>query len=87
MEYLNAEGFEEFYETDLPSIQDTGEQGTGWGSFVLGAAAGIAGTVSNAGKFVAKDNLQESTGSLKKSEKTFISELWKFEEELEKRTE
>ena len=87
MEYLNAEGFEEFYETDLPSIQDTGEQGTGWGSFVLGAAAGMVGTVSTAGKFLAEDNCQELAGSLKKSEKKFISELWRFEEELDDATE
>lgn len=87
MEYLDVEGFEDFREPDLPSIQETEEQGTGWGSFVLGAAAGMVGTVSSAGKFVAEDNLQESTGSLKKSEKKFISELWRFEEELDHATE
>ena len=87
MEYLDAEGFEEFPEPDLPSVQDTERPGMGWGSFVLGTAAGIAGTVSTAGKFVDEDNLQKSTGTLKKSEKKFISELWKFEEELDHASE
>ena len=87
MKYLDTEGYDEFPEPYLPGIQETEGQRMGWGSFVLGAAAGIAGTVSTAGKFPAKDNLQGSTGSLKKSEKKFISELWKFEEEIDHATE
>ena len=83
MEYLDVEGFEEFPEPDPPSVQETARPGMGWGSFVLGAAAGMVGTVSSAGKFPAKDNCRESAGSLKKSEKKFISELWRFEEELD----
>lgn len=84
---MDSGDFDESSEPDLPSIQETEGQGMGWGSFVLGAAAGIAGTVSTAAKFPAKDNLQESTGSLKKGEKKFISELWKFEEEIDDATE
>ena len=83
MEYLDSEGFEEFPEPDLPNIQEAEVQGLDSESFVLGAAAGIAGTVSKAGEIVAEDSCKKFASSLKKSEKKFIAELWRFEEELD----
>jgi len=85
-EYFDLVGFEECSEAETSSIQEA-EGGVGWGSFVLGAAAGMVGAVSPARKLLAKDNCQELVGLLKKSEKKFIAELWKFEEELDHATE
>lgn len=85
-EYFDLGCFEECAEAETSSSQGT-EGGVGWGSFVLGDAAGMVGTVRTAGKFLAKDNCQELIGSLKKSEKKFIAELWKFKETLDHATE
>ena len=87
MEYLDSGDFEEFSEPSPQSIEESEGQGMGWGSFLLGAAAGIAGNVGAEGKLVAKGSGQGSSGLLKKCEKKFIAELWKFEEELDHATE
>ena len=85
-DYFDLGGFEECPEAEISSIQDS-EEGVGWGSFLLGAAAGMVGAVSPARKLLTKSPVQDLSGSLKKPEKKFISELWQFEEELDHATE
>jgi hypothetical protein len=81
-EYFDLGGFEECSEAETSSSQGT-EGGVGWGSFVLGAAAGMVGAVSPARKLLANSHAQDLSDSLKKTEKKFIAELWRFEEELD----
>ena len=85
-EYFDLGGFEGCTEAETSSSQGT-EGGVGWGSFVLGAAAGMVGTVSPARKLLANSHAQNPSDSLKKTEKKFIAELWRFEEELDHATE